>query len=579
MYPERSPTQWNLHTGPEWSSPMRAVPDGVPSIPPPAPREAPPAPNPFVRPQMPPGRRSSLPAPALAPARPLALALVLALFASALEAQRFPPNAKADRPVRPSARHVSGGFAPNPEVDRLFAPWDRPDSPGCALGVLQNGRSIYERGYGMANLDYGIPNGPTMVYYIGSDSKQFTAASIALLALEGRLSLDDDIRQYIPEMSDYGTPITIRQLLHHTSGLRDIYTLMELAGLPLENVFSDSEAIALLARQKSLNFPPGTEYLYSNSGYFLLAQIVKRVTGVSLRVFADERIFRPLGMTHTHFHDDPGHVMPNRAMSYESDGRGGYRISYLQNFDKIGAGGLYSTVEDLAKWDENFYTHRVGGEPLQQLLLTRGVLANGDTIAYALGNELGRYRGLRIVEHGGSMMGYRAHILRFPDEHFTVIETCNLGSIDPGRLARAVAAVYLGDRMTPEGAELPVRSARDTAGDRASSGLAASEQLAAAAGGYYSPELDVIYHLVWADGRLTLTARHRPASPLVPAGPDTFRAGPLTLHFKRSAPGAAVTAFTVSMGRVRNIRFARCTPSSSHPLMEDRACIARLLTR
>ncbi len=507
---------------------------------------------------MPPRPRPSL--LARTPARALELTLTLALLAPALQAQRALSGPEEDRPQGPSARHVSGGFAPNPEVDRLFAAWDRPDSPGCALGVLQNGRFIYERGYGMANLDYRIPNGPTMVYYIGSDSKQFTAASIALLALEGRLSLDDDIRTYIPEMPDYGTPITIRQLLHHTSGLRDIYTLMELAGLPLENVFSDSEAIALLARQKSLNFPPGTEYLYSNSGYFLLGQIVKRVTGTSLRVFADERIFRPLGMTHTHFHDDPGHVMPNRAMSYEPDGHGGYRISYLQNFDKIGAGGLYSTVEDLAKWDENFYTHRVGGEALQQLLLTRGVLANGDTIAYALGNELGRYRGLRIVEHGGSMMGYRAHILRFPDQHFSVIETCNLGSIDPGRLARAVAAVYLGDRMAPEEAERRVRSARDTGGTpggAAPPAPAASEELAAVAGDYYSSELDAIYHLVWSDGRFTLTARHRPAAPLVPVGPDTFRAGALTLHLERSAPGAAVTAFTVSMGRVRNIRFER----------------------
>src|ERR1041385_2114826 len=195
-------------------------------------------------------------------------------------------------------------FPPNPKVDRIFAAWDKPSSPGCALGVLQNGRFVYERGYGMANLDYDIPNSPKLVYYVGSDSKQFTAATIALLVIDGNLRLDDDIRKYVPEMPDYGTPITINHLIHHTSGIRDIYGLMSLGGLRIEDVFSDSEAVALIARQKELNFTPGDDYLYSNSGYFLLAQIIKRASGKSLREFADENIFKPLGMANTHFHDD-----------------------------------------------------------------------------------------------------------------------------------------------------------------------------------------------------------------------------------------------------------------------------------
>ena len=244
-------------------------------------------------------------------------------------------------------------FPPNPKVDRIFAEWDKPDSPGCAVGVVQNGRFIYQRGYGMANLDYDIPNGPEMVYYVGSVSKQFTAAALGLLVLDGKVSLDDDIRKYFPEMPDYGSPITIRHLVHHTSGIRDVYGIMGIAGLRIEDVYADSEAVALIARQKALNFAPGSAHLYSNSGYFLMAQLVRRVTGKSLRVFADERMFQPLGMTHTHFHDDPGHVMKKRAMSYERDSAGAYRISYLQNFDKIGAGGLYTTLDDLRKWDEN----------------------------------------------------------------------------------------------------------------------------------------------------------------------------------------------------------------------------------
>jgi CubicO group peptidase (beta-lactamase class C family) len=445
----------------------------------------------------------------------------------------------------------------NPKVDKIFAEWDKPTSPGCALGVLQNGRFIYEHGYGMANLDYDIPNSPRFVYYVGSDSKQFTAASIALLALDGKVSLDDDIRKYIPEMPDYGTPITINHLVHHTSGIRDIYGLMSLGGLRLEDVFSDSEAVALIAHQKELNFKPGDDYLYSNSGYFLLGQIVKRVTGKSLREFADERIFQPLGMTHTHFHDDPGHVMKNRAMSYESDGRGSYRISYLQNFDKIGAGGLYTTVEDLQKWDENFYTHQIGGDALQKLIHTRGVLNKGDTIAYAFGNNVTTYRGLRVDEHGGSLMGYKAEILRFPDQHFSVLTTCNLGSINPGPLAEQVAEVYLGSKMGPK-PERQVAGRRGRDVTQSAMQALGADALAAYAGDYYSAEVDASYRIAVVDGGLVLSARHVSAQKLTATAPDTFAAANgLTLHFERAASGGAAAAFTIEAGRVRNIRFVR----------------------
>ena len=448
-------------------------------------------------------------------------------------------------------------FPPNPKVDKIFAEWDKPDSPGCALGVLRDGKFVYERGYGMANLDYDIRNAPRLVYYVGSDSKQFTAARIGLLVLDGKLSLDDDIRKYIPEMPDYGTPITIDHLSHHASGIRDIYTLMSLGGLRLEDVFSDSEEIALIARQKELNFKPCDDFLYSNSGYFLLAEIVRRVTGKSLREFADERIFRPIGMTHTHFHDDPGHVMKWRAMSYEPDGHGGYRISYLQNFDKIGAGGLYTTVEDLRLWDENFYARKVGGDALQKLIHTRGILNRGDTIPYAFGNNVATYRGLRIDEHGGSLMGYKAEILRFPDQHFSVLATCNLGSINPGPLAEQVAEVYLGDKMGPKPSR-PVAATRQRDVTPAGAPALGAAELAAYTGDYYSDEVDATYHVAVTGGSLVFSAHHIPVQPLTPISTDTFRArGGLTLHFERGANAAAATAFTVEAGRVRNIRFVR----------------------
>ncbi|HEY8176224.1 MAG TPA: serine hydrolase domain-containing protein, partial [Gemmatimonadaceae bacterium] len=440
--------------------------------------------------------------------------------------------------------------------DKIFAEWNNLNSPGCAVGALQNGRFLYKQGYGSANLDYDIPNSPDMVYYVGSDSKQFTAASIALLSLQGRLSLDDDIRRYLPEMPDYGTPIRIRNLIHHTSGIRDMYGLMTLRGDRMEDVFPDSAAIALIARQKGLAFTPGSAYSYSNSGYFLLAQIVKRVTGKSLREFADEQIFQPLGMTHTHFHDDPGHVMKQRAMSYERDTVGGYRISYLQNFDKIGAGGLYTTLDDLRKWDENFYSKRVGGDSLQRVIHTRGVLTNGDTLPYAFGNELRTYRGLRTVEHGGSLMGYKAYILRFPDQHFTVLMTCNLGAIDPGPLAHAVADVYLGDKLGPaQVAAVP--TARQASASGTPDAVPNPADAGAFVGNYYSEDLDVTYRIVRGDdGRIMIVFPRRAAIPLVPTEPNGFRAGGMTLRFERDGRDAA-SGIVIRFARIGDMHLVR----------------------
>jgi CubicO group peptidase (beta-lactamase class C family) len=451
---------------------------------------------------------------------------------------------------------------PDPRVDRLFAQWDKLGSPGCAVGVIRDGKLVYERGYGMANLDYDIPSSPRMVYYVGSVSKQFTAAVVGLLVLEGKIGLDDDVRKYVPELPDYraryGTPVTIRHLIHHTSGLRDIYTLMSLAGLRLEDVMTDEAALALIARQRELNFAPGSEFLYSNSGYWLLGQIVERVTGRSLRVVADERIFTPLGMTNTHFHDDPGHVMKNRAMSYERDGMENYRISYLQNFDKIGAGGLYSTVEDLAKWDANYYSHAVGGDALQALIHTRGVLTKGDTIPYAFGNNVDSYRGLRVDDHGGSMMGYKAHLLRFPDQRLSVIETCNLGSINPGPIARQVAEVFIGEKMAPAAERAPT-GVRVIGTIPVATTTADFEHVV---GDWYSEELDATYHIASEGGRLML---RRPAMrdvPLVKLDSNRWRAdgdaqsGPVTLRFEPNGEGRPAW-FTVQAGRVTNIRFGR----------------------
>ncbi|MGH7503747.1 MAG: serine hydrolase domain-containing protein [Longimicrobiales bacterium] len=421
-------------------------------------------------------------------------------------------------------------------VDSLFERWDAAESPGCALGVVQDGRMAYERGYGFANLDDSLPNGPGMVYYVGSVSKQFTAASIALLAQEGRISIDDDVRNYVPELPDYGRTMSIRHLVHHTSRLRDYYTLMSLAGIRSEDVLTDDDLLALITRQKELNFLPGDEYLYSNSGYWLLGQIVERVTGQSLREYARTRIFEPLRMRDTHFHDEPWHPMVNRAVSYEREAGSQPRIAYLANFDKIGAGGLYTTLDDLRRWDANFYEPRVGGDEFLRTLHTRGILTNGDTLPYAFGLMIGEYRGLRTVRHSGGLMGFRAELARFPGEHFAVIVQCNQADINATALANGVADLYLADRL-----DEPAARGGDAEPDRDAAESPAwqptADALRAFAGEYRSEELGATYRIALENGGLVL---YRPINEPIPmrgTAQDEFAAASLRLDFTR-APAA-----------------------------------------
>lgn len=329
-------------------------------------------------------------------------------------------------------------------IDAIFARFERPGSPGCALGVTRDGRTVFQEGYGFANLDWDIPITPSTVFYAGSVSKQFTATSLVLLAERGKLSLDDPITKFIPELPDstYGR-VTLRQMLHHTSGVADLYRAMGRAGIPVADVFSDSAAIRLLASQP-LNFPPGTRYSYSNGAYFLLAKVVARASGMSFREFAQQNIFGPLGMTHSHFHDRAGHIVKRRAMSYEPADDTGFVQSYMSNFDKVGAGGLYTTVGDLLTWQRAFFGGNVGGPDFLRTMLTKGVLNDGDTLSYALALVDTLYDGHRIIGHTGSMMGFKADLIRFPDDDLGIAMLCNLGSVRQRQLTLPVADLFLG---------------------------------------------------------------------------------------------------------------------------------------
>jgi CubicO group peptidase (beta-lactamase class C family) len=357
----------------------------------------------------------------------------------------------------------------------------------------------YERGYGLANAEHDLPIEPDTVFYAGSLSKQFTAFAVALLVSQGRIALDDDVRKHLPEMPAYERPITVRHLVHHTSGLRDYYALQSIAGRRSDEIFENRDVLEIAARQKGLNFLPGEQYLYSNTGYGLLALIVERASGLSLGAFADREMFQPLGMRDTHFGEDVTRLVKRRAGAYRRT-NDGLAVDLFMN-QRSGAGGLYTTVRDLLAWDENFYTGKVGGKAVIEMVETPGTLSGGRPMGYAFGLQVGTYRGQRIVEHGGSFGGYRAHLLRIPARHTSVALLCNMASIAPSRHARQVADVVLAQAFTepPPPARSGGAGARGQGSGRRGGGPAApaltAETIAALAGQYYSAELDATHEI------------------------------------------------------------------------------------
>ncbi len=326
-------------------------------------------------------------------------------------------------------------------LDALFAKWNSKTAPGCSVAVSRNGRAIATRAYGMADLEKAVPATPDSIYEAGSDSKQFTAAAILMLAREGKLSLDDDIRKYLPEMPVYATPVTIGHMLHHTSGLRDWGSVAAIEGWPRNSrTASNDDVLAIASRQSELNFAPGAHYLYSNSNYNLAAIIVARVSGQSLADFTADRIFKPLGMTHTSWRDDHGEVVAGRTGAYDfQDGL--YRNDQVIE-DAYGNGGLLTTVGDLVKWqaalDSDFF-----GAGFTAQMQTPTKLNDGTPIAYALALVNLDHHGQQEVSHSGSTGGYRAWMARYPKQKLAVSLLCNTGNADTPVLGRDVADIFL----------------------------------------------------------------------------------------------------------------------------------------
>jgi CubicO group peptidase (beta-lactamase class C family) len=334
-----------------------------------------------------------------------------------------------------------GAVTPNEKVDEIFTQWTNTYSPGTAIAILKDGKMLYKKGYGMANLEYNVPITPSSVFHIASVSKQFTVFAILLLEADGKLSIDDDIRKYIPEVPDFGKKITLRHLASHTSGLRDQWDLLTMAGWRMDDVITKDHILKIVGRQKELNFNPGEEYLYCNTGFTLLAEVVARVSGKTFAEFTKAKIFDPLQMSSTLFYDDNEKIVKNRAYSYQSNSTG-YKKSNL-NYENVGATSLFTTAEDLSKWALNFSSLKVGNQAIITKMNTPAVLNNGKTFGYAMGQSVGKYRGLNEIQHGGADAGYRSFLARFPDQKLEIIALSNYASNDIGKIAHKIADIYL----------------------------------------------------------------------------------------------------------------------------------------
>ena len=432
-------------------------------------------------------------------------------------------------------------------IDNVFADF-KSETPGCALGVVQSGQLVYGRGYGMANLEHDIPINTTSVFRIGSVSKQFAAAVAALAAMEGYLDLEDPLQKWIPELPDYGEPLTLRHTLNHTSGLRDYITLMSLKGLRGDDFYTVAELIEVQALQEELNFPSGSEYLYSNSGYVLATEAVARAVGKPFKDYAEEVLFRPLQMSHSHFHDDHNHIVPLRADGYSPRGDG-FRTN-MTTLDMIGDGGVYTSIDDMVHWVTALEQDGIRSG-LTPILETRGVLNSGEEISYALGQSHGEHRGLATIGHGGSWGGFRADVLRFPSQSTSIVTLCNRADASPSGRAIQVADIVLAEHLAPVSEE-PSLEAEDRRERTEPSEISDPSPYL---GTYYSPELDVNYEFVNTGGSLVVHMGSNAESELQRISGDTLAAGSRTFRFSRERGG--VTGFELDAGRVVHLRFRR----------------------
>jgi CubicO group peptidase (beta-lactamase class C family) len=418
-------------------------------------------------------------------------------------------------------------------IDTLFKKWDRPGSPGCAAGVYHEGKIVFSKGYGGADLEKNRPITPNTIFRVASLSKQFTAAAIALLSIRNEIDLDQPVRNYIPDLPDYNEyskQVTVRQLVHHTSGIPDLFSLLALYDISLKDTLNSAKLLKTILSQSHLNFKPGSKYMYSNSGYAILGALVEKVSGQPLQKYLEENLFNPLGMNNSHFHNDRNHVMDQQAFSYRSDGNGQFKMSYLPNFEGLGPTGLYTTIEDMFKWNQQLYNNKLSNaKGFNKLMHQRGIPNNGDTLSYAFALNIDKYKGQKTVGHSGVLMGFRTNYLRIPNQQYGSVLLCNLGNIDPGKINKKMSDIFL---------EKPY-----------------AEWLRKFEGTYYSEELDLKYRFEVKEADLYLYRGKGSSEKITYIKNSTFRFDEFKLNFKLSKH--KVESLNISSDRAKNLLFKK----------------------
>lgn len=397
-------------------------------------------------------------------------------------------------------------------LDSFMRAADRTDGPGFALGIIQNGVPVYRKATGMANLETRTVFRPETVSDIGSVAKQFTCMAAVLLAQQGKLDLDEDIRKYLDGIPDFGQKITVRHLMNHTSGLREIYDMLALKGWQQGDGIRQEDADDLVRHSLELNFAPNAAYAYCNTGYMLLGNLVAKLGGKPFETWMREHIFLPLGMENTYIMDQQGELFPDCAESYARS-KGGW-VKLYDNSTAYGQGGIYSTTSDMLQWLDNFRTGRVGGKMALEALARRGVLSNGDTLSYALGIEHGNYRGIPLLKHTGSSAGYRAVMCYIPGSATGIMLKSNFSGFN----AESVAETVL-DILFDLSKETPVSVPSPAAPFLSIPATSSTEYT----GRYFSPELEVFYEVFEQQGNLFVKSRKAPLVQLEAASADTFR--------------------------------------------------------
>ncbi|MEP6590853.1 MAG: serine hydrolase domain-containing protein [Gemmatimonadota bacterium] len=435
-------------------------------------------------------------------------------------------------------------------INAGFARYTTDASPGCAVGIARGADVLYAHGYGLANLEDGVAITPNTVFEAGSVSKQVTAAAVLLLAQRGFLSLDDNILRFFPELPDLGTPITVRNLMQHTSGLRDWGAVAELEGWPRgTRTVTHSDVLAILARQTRLNHPVGARFSYTNSGYNLMVMLVERVTGQSFPAFTQREFFTPLGLTHTQWRDDYARVVPGRAQAYARDGDHWTLDMPFEN--AYGNGGLLTTVGDLLRWTEAIAEHRIGTPDVSTVMETPGHLADGKAIEYGGGLFMTSFRGVREISHSGATAGYRAFLAQYPDSRYQVAVLCNNGAANAIVLAHNAIDPLVGFAPPPPAAAPPPRTAPPSTPSR--------RAMAAVTGAWVSAEAAAHWSIALQGDTLRVTRRPGDVIALRPLAADQFTGDGLTLRFERN-PRGTISGLTVDIPRALGVRFVRAKP-------------------